>query len=287
MIHLGGRGIWQLFPVSTNQINLNYNKGEYVSWQSAAALKNYIDDLHDRFTNYTLNMFALSEGGVIGSAAIELGAQVDNLVLSKVTLPAEAFDGVNTNLIYGYLASGGASTPNANALGGYNNCFTNGATRRVNFYNDDDYACFKGPLGAWEYVQKMTRPDHTILFPGWDYYFDGTNCFFEFTDSDAQPVPLGTRMVTQDYEKKSYVARSRTKAIGAAGLKYAPYALAAGVITTNISLQDVTLGFVGGAAFGDSRSDHGGEFNKTIQNSTPFYFHLLKEGFQLQPRLSP
>ena len=111
------------------------------------------------------------------------------------------------------------------------------------------------------------------------------NCFYEITDENG--LPLITRTLTQDYEKKSYVARSRTKAIGAAGLKYPPYALAGGVISTNISLQDASLGFVGDAKFGDSRPDHSGEFTKTIQNTTPFYYYLLKQGFQLQPKMAP
>src|SRR6185369_17554205 len=92
--------------------------------------------------------------------------------------------------------------------------------------------------------------------------------------------PMSTRTVTQDYENKSYVARSRTKAIGAAGLKYPPHALTGGSISTNISLQDINLGFVGGRSFGNSRPEHGGEFNKAIQNSVPFYQQLLQIGSQ-------
>ena len=264
-------------PTSTNQIGyLNFNKGEYIGFQSGAALRRYIDDFRGRFPGYTVNVFATSAGGAVVNEAIRLGAQVDNYVMAHVTLPAEAFDGNNTNLIYSYLAMGGLSTPDADSLGGYNNCFTN-ATRRVNFYNDDDYACFTGPLGAWEGTQKATRPDHSFGVPGWDYYFDGTNCFYEITDENG--LPISTRMLTQDYEKKSYVARSRTKAVGAAGLKYAPFALTRGAITNNISLQDASLGFVGAAAFGATRAEHSGEFTKSIQNSVPFYRELLKDGF--------
>jgi len=81
------------------------------------------------------------------------------------------------------------------------------------------------------------------------------------------------------------VARSRTKAIGAAGLKYAPFALTHGSITNNVNLQDASLGFVGGAAFGSNRAEHGGELNKTIQNAMPFYRNLLETGFKLHPTL--
>ncbi len=276
---------WSTWPTSTNEVSyFNYNKGEYISWQSGPALKNYIDGLHVRFPDYAVNIITVSEGGITANAAVRLGAQVDNLVLSKVTVPAEAFDGNNSSLIYSYLAAGAANTPDADVLGGYNNCFTN-QCRRVNFYNDDDFACYMGAyhLVSWEQTQLFFRPDHTISNPGWSYSFDGTNCYREILDEDGEVLLI--RTLTDDFEKKSYVARSRTKAIGAAGLKYPPYALTGGVISTNISLQDASLGFVGGAKFGDSRSEHGGEFNKTIQNAMPFYRVLMDRGFRLRPKL--
>lgn len=279
---------WSFWPTSTNQITLfDYDKGEYISWQSGAALKNYIDNLHVRYPDYAVNIITVSEGGITANDAVRLGAQVDNLVLSKVTVPAEACDGNNSSLIYSYLASTAGNTPDADVLGGYNNCFTN-QCRRVNFYNDDDFACYSGALGlvSWEQAQLLLRPDQYITMGTIEvkYTFDGTNCYFT---EDSQFSTITNRLVTGDYEKKSYVARSRTKALGAAGLKYTPYTLAGGVISTNISLQDASLGFVGGARFNDTRPDHGGEFFKPIQNTTPFYYYLLQQGFQIQPKISP
>lgn len=266
-----------LIAVNTNQVTvLNYNKTEYVGWQSGLALKYYIDGLRTRFPGYQVNVLATSGGGVVANEAIRSGAHVDNFAMLVVSLPAEAFDGSNPNLIYDYLADGGANTPDTDSLGGYNNCFTN-AARIVNFYNDDDYACFTGPAGAWEFAQKYTRPDQSYTIPNFTYDFDGTNCFFKEIDDNG--LTISSRTLTQDFEKKSYVARSRTKAIGAAGLKYSPYALAGGAITANVSLQDASLGFVGGAQFGNSREDHSGEVKKPIQCTTPLYKEFLNEGF--------
>ena len=89
--------------------------------------------------------------------------------------------------------------------------------------------------------------------------------------------------MTEDFEKKAYVARSHTKAVGAAGLFYIPNALAGGAINNNISLQDASLGFVGGDAFGRTRPDHSGEFQRPIQTTTPFYKKLLNDGFLIAP----
>ena len=274
---------WSIFPMSTNEVSyFDYNQVEYIGWQSGAALKNYINALRIRFPDYAMNVIATSGGGVVANEAIRLGAQVDNFAMLVVTLPAEAFDGNNPSLIYDYLAIGGANTPDADALGGYNNCFTNG-TRRVNFYNDDDFACYTSVFGNWETIQKTERPDHSSIVPGWFYDFDGTNCLYYTTGLSGEIT--STRMLTQDFEKKSFVAKSRTKAIGAAGLKYPPNALAGGVISTNVSLQDPNLGFVGGAAFGATRAEHSGAFTKPIQTAMPFYRALLDTGFDIRPEL--
>jgi hypothetical protein len=274
--------VFSLLGTDTNEISyLGFNTGEYISWHSGAALKGYLDSLTNRFPGYNINLAAHSLGNAAANEAIREGAQVNNYALMQAAISAEAFDGDNTNLIYDYLAATATNSPDANTLGGYNNCATNG-TRRVNFYNDDDYALFMGPLQGWEGNQLRYKPD-VFTFPGGDTYiysFDGTNCFF---GDYYLGTTLQYRTITEDFEKKAYVARSRTKAIGAAGLKYAPFALASGSISNNISLQDSTLGFVGGAAFGATRPDHSGEFTKQIQNLGPFYKELLNDGFLITP----
>lgn len=79
------------------------------------------------------------------------------------------------------------------------------------------------------------------------------------------------------------VARSRTKAVGAAGLINTPHALTGGSIAVNVNLQDASLGFIGGRKFIDTRPEHSGAFTKTIQNAVPFYQQLLETGFQISP----
>jgi hypothetical protein len=195
---------------------------------------------------------------------------------------AWAFDGSNTNLIYSYLAAGAGTTPDADAAGGYSDAF-NDSTRRVNFYNEQDWALFSGFGGIWEGNQLHFRPD-AFTYPGgvsYHYSFEGTNCFYR--QYDDQGGLMTSRTLTQDYEKKAYVARSRTKAVGAAGLVNAPHALTSGSVSLNVNLQSSSLGFVGGAKFIDTRPDHSGEFTKNIQCSVPFYQQLMQTGFQISP----
>jgi len=284
--------LFSLLPTGTNEISYyGFNTGEYISWQSGAALMSYIDDLRNRLPGYTINLAAHSLGNVAANEAIREGAQVDNYALMQAAISAGAFDGNNTNLIYDYLAATASSSPDADSLGGYNNCATN-QCRRVNFYNDDDFALYEGVVSGitvhtWEGNQLDYKPDTYIYFGNFNYSysFDGTNCFY--TQRNLYGDAITNRLVTEYFEKKSYVARSRTKAVGAAGLAHDPFALTGGVISTNVSLQDTDLGFVGGASFGNTRPEHSGEFTKPIQDTTPFYFQLLKTGFQLQPKLTP
>lgn len=138
-------------------------------------------------------------------------------------------------------------------------------------------------MRIWEGNQLYFRPDSYTYVGGLSYHysFDGTNCSYREYDNEGNL--LTSRTLAQDYEKKSYVARSRTKALGAAGLKYEPFALAGGAIALNVSLQDTTKGFTGDAQFGSTRPEHSGEFTKTIQNAAPFYKSLLNDGFQIAP----
>ena len=161
--------LFALFPSGTNEISyLGFNTGEYISWHSGTALKAYIDDLRNRLPEYTINLAVHSLGNVAANEAIREGAQVDNYVLMQAAISAGAFDGNNSALNYNYLAATAGSSPNANALGGYNNCFTN-QCRRVNFYNDDDFALYEGVvLGVmthtWEGNQLDYKPDTYIYF---------------------------------------------------------------------------------------------------------------------------
>jgi hypothetical protein len=274
---------WSILPVSEDQISyFNFNRGEYIAYQSAAALKACIDDLRSRFPNHTVNLVTHSLGAAVGNQAIRLGAQVANYAMCQGAMSAWAFDGNNTNLVYSYLASGAGGTPDSDGLGGYRNAFTN-STRRVNFYNEEDWALFSGVGGIWEGNQLHFRPDHFIYYGGYEfaYTFDGTNCFCREYSGDGSSVT--SRTLGQDYEKKSYVSRSRTKAVGAAGLVNAPHALTGGSVSLSVNLQDSSLGFVGSKKFIDTRPEHSGEFTKSIQNAKPFYQQLLQTGFQIAP----
>jgi hypothetical protein len=124
---------------------------------------------------------------------------------------------------------------------GYHGSFTNLTGKIANFYNGQDYLLTSGMVN-WELNQKF-KPDSP-------YSSDGTNVW-----DDGMPI-------TDSEVSRAFVARSRTKAVGAqSGL--------GGVINSSVDLQ-TQFGF--GSAF----AEHSAEWTRPIQTSRPYYLQVLE-----------
>src|SRR6202012_206224 len=78
-----------------NTLNpFNYNLGEFYAWKSAAALKNYLSYLKNRpeLAGYQINILAHSQGNIVASEAVRLGAPFDNYILTQGAAPAHCHD---------------------------------------------------------------------------------------------------------------------------------------------------------------------------------------------------
>jgi hypothetical protein len=261
-------------------IPVEFNTGEYIAFKSGAAMKEYLNYLRTnaRLKNYTINVAAHSQGNIVVGQALREGAQIANYALMEAAVSAKAYDGNNTALDYTYLTGeeGTNPTPDQDTLGCYKNCFTTPA-RRVNFYNEFDYALVGSPsnLHAWEGNQHDYKPDNFWLTNGPKYSFDGQKCYATFLFSVGY-------VVVDEHEKKAFVARSRSKAVGGQGTERSA-ALTGGSISQNVNLRNEAAGFTGNRKFGDTRPEHSGAFTKPIQYAVPFYRSLLSDGFQIPP----
>jgi hypothetical protein len=145
----------------------------------------------------------------------------------------------------------------------------NGAQKIVNFYNTQDYALATGAypvLGnvSWEQNQIDYKPNS---FTTKTYAYDkgppnapyaiGQRCFLRGIFSFTQ------RAVLDIHESMSFVARPRSKAIGAE-----PNSSSVFSDSVNLGTED---GFDGRA------SDHSGQFNRDIQQLNKFYQDIYKE----------
>jgi hypothetical protein len=229
-------------PLSAILDGTNYDRGEWAAWKSATPLKNLLVDLNGTYGG-KLYVMAHSMGNVVTGEALRLASQqgagqiVDTYVASQAAVPSHCYDGGRPEdlaVVFDFATSIGRAfdgstfpqTPNV-----YPDWLTgNGAAaaRRVNFYNESDYALWHD---VWELNQffKPDRPDA----PDQPWYYsheDGLgappNTYssfirFERYDDMANPIGihdlrLGDAADVQDrYEIMSFASESRTRAVGA------------------------------------------------------------------------
>jgi hypothetical protein len=243
-----------------------FDLSEYYSWKSASALKSYLTYLRSNadFAGYTLSIIAHSQGNIMTSEAIKEGAPFDNYILTQAAAPAHSYD-VNTNDVP-YLQklldaeSSFGSTPFAAADGGYDGYFTNLPGNLINFYNTNDFALASGVTAGlvtnWEEDQRTRKPENfNNTFISWHYgYSPSTKVTTYYSDS-------GSNTVTDSFEKKSMVARSRSHAIGAQNGAH-------GVIGSSVDLFSQF-------GIGNSRPEHSAQFTRPVQTIWQYYDEVL------------
>lgn len=249
-------------------IPAQYNLNEWMAWTWGESLKKFMESSNIP-SDYTKNVGSHSLGCSLVSAALVRGMRPDRVILLEAAIPAGCFDvtgGVDdSSSVNGYLPmwlmeATSAATPDQAAELGYRG-FVSGAlginsgVNIYSFFNASDYALFTGPLDVWEGNQELYKPDSGTPFL-WNYTYNSTNVLGERGKLNR---PFSSRFVTTPYESMSFVARSRSKALGAkAGVQ--------GVIKANLD-----LGPGSPTDFGSTRSDHSGVFNRNIQDLQWFY----------------
>ena len=230
---------------------LLFDVSELDAYKASAGLTTYLNQLRSRFPGYRLNILAHSQGNAIVSEAIRnQGLQFDTYILTQGAVPASSYDvnaPTNTTLLN---AEVGHPTPDWQPMG-YHGVYTNLTGSIVNFYNTNDFFLTSGTiLGVpvnWEFNQWL-KPDA-------DYGSDGTNVWEYVTGAPNMPI-------TDSEVSRAFVARSRTKAVGAQlGL--------AGVINGSVDLH-AQFGF------GQASDEHSAEWTRPIQTSRPYYQQVLR-----------
>jgi hypothetical protein len=250
--------------------------------------------LRQRHPDYTISACSHSQGTTVVTEALKelAGAAqnpADNWVSMQGAFPAHVFDTVATNLpTFTQLEQ---TVPTPNLYDGYGAGITNALRLGggiVNFFNPVDFALHSGAGaalggGMWEmnngyYVSEgpVTMKPNTYL----GYYTDGTSSLIQTNEYNQSELSLlyggyyngPIRSVTNLHELMPFVARARTKAVGAQ----------AGVGGVMNSSMEVDLR----SQFGFSREwvDHSGQFQQNLQYPSiwPFYFQLRTSLFPPQ-----
>ena len=250
-----------------NTLNpFQFDRGEYYAWKSASALKSYLTYLRNRpdLTNYTINIFAHSQGNIVASEAIKEGAPFDNYILTQGAVPAHCYD-TTVPLQQKFLnAEASTPTPLSYTNGGYNGYFAGLSGNLVDFYNTNDYALISGTWmgfqANWEQDQVSQKPEDFGYMFG-QYYVYHTSNGLTFSISDFSQSDNYT--VIDPVEIKAMVARSRTHAVGA-------QANVAGALKTSAAVD-----LVGSFGFGNTREEHSAQFDRPIQTSWSYFDEVL------------
>jgi len=206
---------------------VNYDRSEFIAWQSAAALKGVLERLQGEHAG-KVRLLAHSQGNVVAGEALRLGALglVHTYVASQAALSAGLYE--QKEFSPG-LRSFELRTPDIlarypDSVSGrpYLEEVTGRAQKTINYYNLSDYALVGNTLQqpTWEY-NNLTRPDGS---EGYGYQGDLETYpptppavgFYQ----DSKVIPLaGERRFLQlprdSFEAFSFCAQSRTRALGA------------------------------------------------------------------------
>jgi pimeloyl-ACP methyl ester carboxylesterase len=247
----------------TNGLDLlTYNRSEHISFQSGTGAALYFYDLRERLPDYTISVCSHSQGGIVMMEALtELAAAseapLDHFVLMQVAVPAHCYDPAVTNLPA--LITMEQTIPTPNTYSNYAAAITNALRggKVISFFNPLDFALASGlggnGFGSWEHNQELMKP---VFFLG--YLYLATNGV-AFVTTNQYTALLGiknlqTRVITDPLELMPFVARARSKAVGAQA------GVGAVINGAQFNLQS-QLGFT------RESYDHSGQFNRNIQTT--------------------
>jgi hypothetical protein len=216
-------------------------------------------------------------GNVLWGEALRQGLQVRNYVLMEAAIPMSCYD-PNAERS-GRLEDQDRDHPTpdyhqdpttSESTLGYRGYITTARANLINFYNEADWALATGTTEIipglpnketnWEKNQIDYKPDGAIPLVihaiSWRYFYN----------ANAASVPAAqrafvdslSRYVTDSWEMKAFVARSRTKAVGAFR--------GGGSVGPTENLRDF--------GFTNARSDHSGQFTRNIQVVDSLYKKL-------------
>ena len=235
----------------------HYNYNEYRAFKYGLALKNYV--ANGLPSGYTKNVVGHSMGNMVVASALyprgtAPGMTCQNVIFMQAAVPASLFDSSATTLPELVNLETPQTTPDDFAgQWGYRGLLpANVNATLYNIYNVNDYA-----LGWWVNNQKLCKPENLWTpIPREELYYDWNTVGGYLREIGSATL---VRAVTDSQESMSFIARSRTAALGR-------------IMTTGGSVgYNFDVGQGTPVNLGNQRSDHSGEFTRPIQQLNPFY----------------
>ena len=274
MWHQGFSGRFCAFRWATLTSLDSYNTSEYRAWKYGRSLHNYVASLPG---DYLKSVVAHSMGNVVTGSALQRGMSIDRYFLMEAAVPGGCYNDAVNNYERFTVEEEIRPTPHSILDLGYQlylqSVYTNVASV-VNFYNVNDFALATGTyplIGGpnWEQNQISYKPDANATLHGNKVYaYDsgpanepypvGQRCFLR----SVHP-PFDQRQVSDMHESMAYVARPRSKALGAE--------------PNSTTIFPNSLDLAARYGFGGGRSDHSGQFDRRIQQVHELYNAISDE----------
>jgi hypothetical protein len=250
-----------------------YNPSEWNSWLYGRAFMNFINTtVKPHFT--TVTVAGHSQGNVVVGSAIQEGLSFNNYILLEAALPTGCYTTLdNYNKYQPFLdQEKNYPTPDKVSDLGYRGYISSTNTLNPNvssyycFYNVQDYALATGKIpwtpkaSNWEANQLGYKPDGSPNADGQGQYsskLTGSTYALNFRQILPDSPTVTNRTVTEIHESMSFVARARSKAVGAD--PNAPL-----VFPGAIDMQ-------ANYGFGSLLSDHSGQFLRDYNQVYPMY----------------
>jgi len=261
--HKGYNGMFAAFrwPTMADGLMDHYNTSEHRAWKYGPALKEFVNK--EIPSGYTVNIAAHSMGNVVVGSALNDGLSVANYGMMQAAIPAGCY---NTNAAannYQRFLTAETNSPTPNGAsdlgyGGYlSTVLSNVSGSVANFYNTADFALVSGSLPIigevnWEKNQVDYKPNETLGYRYLRQQSEGQRCAWGNTNATGWTQQ---RTVSDIHESISFVARPVSQAVGA----------------TNSVGSPVNIGPDSLSDFRGAQSDHGGQFQRPIQQVQPFY----------------
>ena len=278
-----------MFSIGQERENTSfYNSGEYRSFNDGTSLLKYVDQLRtDLGNDWIISVAAHSLGNACTGEALHQGMQVNSYVAMEAAVSLSCYytESENPPTVPSLVRADDASpTPcYAHELGyqGYLSDIRDSAVNRASYYNADDFWLVRGHTKTTKGRISVNWIDNHIKYKPDNRYGFGE---YKYESQSGLPRQASfergrnyTRSVSDPFEGMAYVARSRTRPLGAGG--------------PPPNFQGLDLQTV--YKFDQERSCHSGQFQRNIQlmygdqdgnnwvdkngNPNPFYDQLMRD----------
>ncbi|MBN9693244.1 MAG: alpha/beta hydrolase, partial [Verrucomicrobia bacterium] len=280
--HVGFKGRlaafrWPTHVAETPTYADSYNLSEHRALEYGVSLKMFVDSLP---ASYQRSILAHSLGGVITTSALRYGMRVRNVLLMQSAISAGVFDESSllnwSDLVLSEAAAESwLKTPDDFQVErGYRGYFESAEVNIVNYCNEGDFALQTGEIGPvptnWIANQQLQKPHWPGLSDYRSYLWksDLSNASIDtrFRYGFRNRPQKILRFVNQINEIQAFIARSRTRAVGAEP-RTAGYVNAGKVK----NLREHPFNFR------SARLDHSAQFHRPCWFAWEFYLSILSD----------